>query len=221
MWRGFATGIRKRPLQARAQATFDAILDAAAELLTRESAAETTNRIAERAGVSIGTLYQYFADKDAIVAAMVERDLRAMQDEALQAARDGDPDDLEAYLDRLVGRFLDARRRRGRFGLLVSRAMGPAGLEALLDGLAERVRTQVIVPQLRSYGPCPGAVDQASFVAVHGVVGAIRAAERSAPERLAEPSFRAGLVALAMGALTPAMHGGRAERSETAQGSRT
>jgi AcrR family transcriptional regulator len=49
---------RKRPKQARARATIEAILAAAAQILVREGVeAATTNRIAERAGVSVGTLY--------------------------------------------------------------------------------------------------------------------------------------------------------------------
>jgi AcrR family transcriptional regulator len=52
---------RRQPVQARGQRTLAAILQATAQILVKEGeAALTTNRIAERAGVSIGTLYQYF-----------------------------------------------------------------------------------------------------------------------------------------------------------------
>ena len=65
---------RKRPRQARARATFDAILEAAAQVLARSGyAATTTNAIAERAGVSIGSVYEYFPGKDAIFACLKER----------------------------------------------------------------------------------------------------------------------------------------------------
>jgi AcrR family transcriptional regulator len=60
---------RKRPLQARSQATVDAILQAATYILVREGWQQfTTNRIAERAGVNIASLYQYFPNKEAIIA---------------------------------------------------------------------------------------------------------------------------------------------------------
>jgi AcrR family transcriptional regulator len=55
---------RKTPRQARARATFDAILEAAARILVNEGYDRlNTNRIAEIAGVSVGTLYQYFPTK--------------------------------------------------------------------------------------------------------------------------------------------------------------
>lgn len=63
---------RKKPLQARSKATVDAVLAAAAHILSRHGSL-TTNAVAERAGVSIGSLYQYFPNKDAILVALIER----------------------------------------------------------------------------------------------------------------------------------------------------
>jgi AcrR family transcriptional regulator len=62
------------PTQARSRATVDAILGGAAEVLTfRGYAKTTTNHIAAAAGVSIGSVYQYFGDKDAVIAAVAEK----------------------------------------------------------------------------------------------------------------------------------------------------
>lgn len=66
------TAVRKRPTQARSSVMVEAILQAAAELLDHDAPdAYTTNRIAEHAGASIGSLYQYFPSKDAITAALI------------------------------------------------------------------------------------------------------------------------------------------------------
>ncbi len=66
---------RKQPRQARAQATVSAILDGAVRVLEREGLdAATTTRVAEVAGVSVGTLYQYFAHRDAILDALQDRE---------------------------------------------------------------------------------------------------------------------------------------------------
>lgn len=66
---------RKRPQQARAQSTVHAILEATVQVLEREGPdAATTTRIAEVAGVSVGTVYQYFSHRDAIYDALQERE---------------------------------------------------------------------------------------------------------------------------------------------------
>jgi AcrR family transcriptional regulator len=65
---------RRSPQQARAEQTVQVIFEAAAQVLREEGeAAFTTNRIAARAGVSIGTLYQYFDSKEAILAEVMTR----------------------------------------------------------------------------------------------------------------------------------------------------
>lgn len=67
---------RKRPVQTRSRLTVEAILDSAARVFAeRGFAGGTTNHIAERAGVSVGSLYQYFPNKDAILMGLMERHL--------------------------------------------------------------------------------------------------------------------------------------------------
>lgn len=66
---------RKMPVQRRSAATVGFILDAAARILEERGLdGYTTNIIAERAGISIGTCYQYFASKEAITAALIARE---------------------------------------------------------------------------------------------------------------------------------------------------
>ncbi|WP_280232896.1 TetR/AcrR family transcriptional regulator [Nocardia cyriacigeorgica] len=67
--------VRKAPRQRRSRETVDTLLEAAAQMFTREGLATTTNRIAERAGLSVGTLYQYFPNKHALLRAIAERHL--------------------------------------------------------------------------------------------------------------------------------------------------
>jgi len=65
---------RKKPVQARSQATVDAILEATARVLVDSGYDRaSTNRIADRAGVSIGSLYQYFPSKESLVGALIDR----------------------------------------------------------------------------------------------------------------------------------------------------
>lgn len=73
----FALRPRKLPAQRRSQQTFDAIVEACTQLLPILGyAGTTTNHVAERAGVNIASLYEYFPGKDAIVAQVAERLVR-------------------------------------------------------------------------------------------------------------------------------------------------
>jgi AcrR family transcriptional regulator len=65
---------RKLPQQERSRVTVEAILEATAHILTEEGYDKAnTNRIAERAGISIGSLYQYFPNKESLMAALMEQ----------------------------------------------------------------------------------------------------------------------------------------------------
>ncbi|MEI9940322.1 MAG: TetR/AcrR family transcriptional regulator [Pseudomonadota bacterium] len=76
---------RKEASQERSRATVDALVEATARILVREGFDKaSTNRIAELAGVSVGSLYQYFPNKEALVAAVIERH----QQEIMQVVRD-------------------------------------------------------------------------------------------------------------------------------------
>ncbi|MCA9611010.1 MAG: TetR/AcrR family transcriptional regulator [Myxococcales bacterium] len=74
MARRVRTSPRKRPRQDRSKATVDAILGATAQVLVKDGYDKTsTNRVAERAGVSVGSVYQYFPNKEALVGELVDR----------------------------------------------------------------------------------------------------------------------------------------------------
>lgn len=70
---------RRKAKQQRSRQTVQAILEAAARVLEQHGyAGATTNRIAETAGASVGTLYEYFSDKDAIYDALIEQEIAAL-----------------------------------------------------------------------------------------------------------------------------------------------
>ena len=71
---------RKTAAQERSRATVDALVEATARILVKEGFDKaSTNRIAEVAGVSVGSLYQYFPSKEALVATVIERHQRAIR----------------------------------------------------------------------------------------------------------------------------------------------
>lgn len=89
---------RRRAKQERAQETIAVILEAAAQVLERDGYARAnTNRIAEIAGVSVGTIYQYFSNKDDIFDALIRREIDGLQ----RILRDAAPDPQEPLADAL------------------------------------------------------------------------------------------------------------------------
>jgi AcrR family transcriptional regulator len=106
-----ATNPRKHASQERSRATVDALIEATARILVRDGFDRaSTNRIALEAGVSVGSLYQYYPGKEALVAAVAERhaeDLMAVVRKALAEVAD---QPLEAATRALVAAAIEAHR---------------------------------------------------------------------------------------------------------------
>ncbi|HEY4066504.1 MAG TPA: TetR/AcrR family transcriptional regulator [Burkholderiaceae bacterium] len=102
---------RKAPRQSRSQATVNAILDATARILVECGIkAASTNAVAERAGVSVGSLYQYFPNKGAMITALHARhgeEMMAVIQRALNQAMDAT---LEDALAGLIEAAVEAHR---------------------------------------------------------------------------------------------------------------
>jgi len=102
---------RKQPRQQRSAQTRRDILDAAARVFSEHGyAAGTTNRIAAAAGVSIGSLYQYFPNKDAILAALTDAHIDAGGTLLAERLRDGLPESLADLLRLFVRAAIDNHR---------------------------------------------------------------------------------------------------------------
>ena len=111
MARAVPTNPRKTASQKRSQATVEALLHATARDLTRVGYDRaSTNRIAATAGVSVGSLYQYFPNKEALVAALVARHNREMLDLLREALKEVASLDLATAIAKLVRAAVDAHR---------------------------------------------------------------------------------------------------------------
>jgi len=165
---------RKKPRQARAQATVDAILQASAHILVAQGfEGFNTNAVAERAGVSVGSLYQYFPNKEAIVAEMV-RAKRTRLLNGLQAAEVAHRDsDLREALAALVAATIAHQKGWPQLSQALDRAAalvplseeGAALTAAILDVLQRVLRrhgmANVEVAALDLLALCRGMIDGA------------------------------------------------------------
>lgn len=163
-----AAGTRRRPRQERARVTRGAVLEAAEQLLVEVGfAAASTNAIARRAGVSIGSLYQYFASKEAVYAAVLARhheQVRPIEEEALQAMVDG-RDDLRTIMARALDASLAVRDENPALMLALDEELAPLaarwtgapgpdedhGLDALTEALAGRLELPAIQARERAW----------------------------------------------------------------------
>jgi AcrR family transcriptional regulator len=108
---------RKLPAQSRSTATVAAVLEAAARILERHGfEGYTTNAIAERAGVSIGSFYQYFPNKDAVTVALIEQETAVLlADIATMPSAKG----YEAELDHIIRSTVANQMRRPKLARLL------------------------------------------------------------------------------------------------------
>ena len=191
---------RKTPKQARAQVTVDAILTATAELLVELGYERTTtNAIARRAGVSIGSLYQYFPNKEALFTALCEQHMNEMTDL------------LIGEIASLRGRPLDEAIRPLVKALLRAHAVAPAlhrvfieqvprinGLERVQQ--VDRMLVEVMSAELakRPEKLRPRDLEMAVFILVHSVQAVTHAAILERPDALADDALADEITALVL-----------------------
>jgi len=172
------TASRKSPKQARSQVTVDAMLDAAAQLLVRVGYAKaTTNRIAQAAGVSIGSVYQYFPTKDAVIAGIVERHIDRMRATLLRRLSEVGDAPLADLVRAMIRGLFEAHAVQPELHRvileqipLVDRRHRLAALEDEMRGLVEQELSRRAGELRRT------RVDLAAVASVHSVTATAHAA---------------------------------------------
>jgi len=107
---------RKTPVQARSTASVEAILQATAQVLEECGKQKlTTTRVAARAGVSVGTLYQYFPNKSSLLQAALRRHLQGVADAVERVCEEQKGCPLRPMMERLIHGFLDAKLADTRY----------------------------------------------------------------------------------------------------------
>jgi AcrR family transcriptional regulator len=106
---------RKTPVQARSTASVNAILDATIQVLLRVGKERlTTTRVALRAGVSVGTLYQYFPNKSALLQAVLKRHLDEVTEAVERACKEQQGATLRQMATALITAFFEAKIRNAK-----------------------------------------------------------------------------------------------------------
>lgn len=166
---------RKTPLQARAAATRDVILEATVHVLLDGGMQRlTTTRVAKRAGVSVGSLYQYFPHKEALIYAVNALYLSRVVDvvEAACRAESGQP--LARMIEALVSAYSDAKLANPDVTRALYRSVAELDIQGQIDTFSQRVDAATL-PMLRSApDACFDDLELVNLTLLTTIFGAVR-----------------------------------------------
>ena len=135
---------RKTPLQARSAVTVEAISEATIQVLLSHGAERlTTTRVAGRAGVSVGTLYQYYPNKHSLLFAVLEHHLNDVAGRVEAACESACHKPLAEMIKEMVEAFVDAKMERADISVALYRVSADVGGPALIKRIGQRSRKAV------------------------------------------------------------------------------
>ena len=136
---------RKSPVQARSAASVDAILDATIQVLVAAGKERlTTTRVAARAGVSIGTLYQYFPNKSALLRAALKRHLEQIAGAVERACHEQKGNGVQDMAAAVITAFLRAKMRNGKTSVALYSASSDVDGARIAKQIEKRVNRAVV-----------------------------------------------------------------------------
>ena len=189
---------RKTPRQSRSKETIEVVFEAAARILQTRALAEfNTNAIARLAGVSIGTLYQYFPNKNAILIAMAQRELDKVSQEIVSRVAAEYTRDASELARTVVRALLKAFGGRQRARKALIEALVANGLSDELAKPIDHVVRTILGQKPQSQGEhFKTLTPVALYVMTRAVIGTIRSAVMEQSDYLGTDAFEDELVKL-------------------------
>jgi len=183
---------RKQPAQQRSTVTVNAVLDAAARILEQRGfGGYTTNAIAERAGVSIGSFYQYFPNKDAVSVALIERETALLLSDV---AAIHSMQDYESGLMHMIRSAVAHQMRRPKLARLLDFEESRLPIRSRTGRVADTIHAALAHVLSRPGGRMSGDVGVAAFdvlAIVKGIVDAAGERGETDPQHLEHRVCRA------------------------------
>jgi len=179
-------------VQARSAASVDAILEATIQVLLNVGKERlTTTRVAFRAGVSVGTLYQYFPNKSALLQAVLKRHLTAVTEAVELACKEQKGRTLQQMVTALVTAFLDATLRDAKTSVALYSVSSDVDGARIVQQVG--VRSNKAIAQMLATASVPLTTDPQLVASVlQGTMAGVsrRLLESGAPEKQFEPLRR-------------------------------
>lgn len=185
------TRARKEASQERSKATVDTLLAATARVLVKEGYDHaSTNKIADAAGVSIGSLYQYFPSKEALVAAVIERHNNGMLEIVRESAMRVAQLPLQEAARELVGVMIQAHRVDPKLHRVLVEQIPRVGSMEHIEKIDEEALA-LVRAYLEAHRDEVGVadLDLAAFLAVGTVEAMTHIAVLRRPELLSDDRF--------------------------------
>jgi AcrR family transcriptional regulator len=136
---------RKTPQQSRSVMTVQAIYDATIQVLLKAGHERlTTVRVAERAGVSVGTLYQYFPNKQSLLFAVLEQHMDRVTSAVEEVCAENHFEPLEVMVTELVNRFVDAKLTDRDTSVALYRIAAEPGGNLIVDRIRLRYENAML-----------------------------------------------------------------------------
>jgi AcrR family transcriptional regulator len=193
---------RKTPMQSRSAATVVAIFEATIQVLLQHGFDRlTTTRVADRAGVSVGTLYQYFPNKNALLLAVLGRYLDAIASSIEHACGEQHGAALKDMMVAMCHAFIDAKTRRLDVSQALMRPATKLGGDALRRAAAQRVQAAVLARLGTTKDRTFGELRLPTLVVTTAAMGPVHDAMEHGATAQHLTALRQELVALCLGYL--------------------
>lgn len=194
---------RKNPSQARAKRTIETILEATAQILAEEGSERlTTNYLSRKAGFSVGTIYQYFPNREAIILALIERQRGEVERRVQAVLAEGAEDSAEARIGRIIGALHQAfnmhRMPERRLIQSLLRLATAQGLPNPPDTVARAIHA-IWAEAAGNRGELPS--ESEVFVLTQAVFETLRQATLQGSPLLGTAEFEAAILRLVLGFL--------------------
>jgi AcrR family transcriptional regulator len=196
---------RKTPLQARSTVTVEAISEATIQVLLSHGADRlTTTRVAQRAGVSVGTLYQYYPNKQSLLFAVLENHLTNVVETVGAACESACHKPLAEMIRVMVEAFVDAKMDRVDISLALYQVAADVGGPALIKRINQRSR-KTVEAMLETASDIKSPPDRFAIdIMLSAMAGAMRSLLEAGPSPATVRKAREQLVLLCQSYLTAA-----------------